>query len=269
MSASDWMKMRTNLWDDPRVGAMVDDTQTGEAAIVGALYWLWATADKHSSDGLLVGMTLRQMDRKTGVPGFAQAIARIGWVIETDAGVQIVRFDEHNGRSAKRRASESVRKVSARDADKMRTRCAQGAHLEGEREGEEERAEDESPIGDSSPAAPPTDGGDAGSDDHGDDPPGCPPCPIEKIVAEYHHALPMLARVRVLPEQARKMLRARWREDSQRQTVGWWTEFFEFVRDQNPFLVGGKTDFQADLLWLVRPTNFAKVVNGNYQARRA
>lgn len=141
---------------------------------------------------------------------------------------------------------------------------------EAEAEAEVEvRAKDESPIGDSSPAAPPTDGGDAGSDDHGDDPPGCPPCPIEKIVAEYHHALPMLARVRVLPEQARKMLRARWREDSQRQTVGWWTEFFEFVRDQNPFLVGGKTDFQADLLWLVRPTNFAKVVNGNYQARRA
>ena len=44
MIAADWMKMRTNLWDDPRVGAIADDAGTNEAAVIGALYWLWATA---------------------------------------------------------------------------------------------------------------------------------------------------------------------------------------------------------------------------------
>ena len=130
MSASDWMKMRTNLWDDPRVGRMADDAGVGEAAIIGALYWLWATADEHSTDGMLAGMTLRQMDRKTGVVGFGNAVASIGWVIESAEGVQLVRFEEHNGQSAKRRASESVRKMSARDADKVQTESGCQAHLE-------------------------------------------------------------------------------------------------------------------------------------------
>lgn len=134
MSASDWMKMRTNLWDDPRVGRIVDETETGEAAIIGALYWLWAAADEHSVDGLLADMTFRQIDRKTGVKGFADAVARIGWIAESPEGVQIVRFDEHNGKSAKRRASESVRKMSARDADKTLQCSGRAAHLEEERD---------------------------------------------------------------------------------------------------------------------------------------
>ena len=136
MSASDWMKMRTNLWDDPRVGRIADETDAGEAAVIGALYWLWATADEHSVDGLLADMTLRQIDRKTGVPGFAAAIAGIGWIVEATEGVQIVRFDEHNGKSAKRRAAESVRKMSARNADKEQTEGGRDAHLEVEVEKE-------------------------------------------------------------------------------------------------------------------------------------
>ena len=139
MSASDWMKMRTNLWDDPRVGRIADEADAGEAAVIGALYWLWATADEHSVDGLLADMTFRQIDRKTGVKGFAEAVAGIGWIAETPEGVQSVRFDEHNGKSAKRRASESVRKMSARDADKVRAGSGRDAHLEEEVEKERDQ----------------------------------------------------------------------------------------------------------------------------------
>lgn len=46
--AGDWIKMRSNLWDDPRVARICDLTDVGEAAVVGGLYWLWATADQHS-----------------------------------------------------------------------------------------------------------------------------------------------------------------------------------------------------------------------------
>jgi hypothetical protein len=71
--AGDWIKMRTNLWDDPRVAGLVDRTDSSEAAVVGALYWLWATADQHSSDGLMPGLTIRTLDRKTGVVGLGAA----------------------------------------------------------------------------------------------------------------------------------------------------------------------------------------------------
>ena len=65
--AGDRIKVRGNLWDDPRVGAVVDATESTEAAVVGALYWLWSTADQHTEDGFMPGLTLRQIDRKTGV----------------------------------------------------------------------------------------------------------------------------------------------------------------------------------------------------------
>lgn len=123
--AGDWIKMRGNLWDDPRVSRLVDLTDSTEAAIVGALYWLWATADQHSEDGILTGLSLKQIDRKTGVQGFGEALLSIGWIADHPEGVKIVRFEEHNGKSAKRRCSESVRKMSARDADKIQTQDGQ------------------------------------------------------------------------------------------------------------------------------------------------
>lgn len=107
--AGDWIKMRGNLWDDPRVARLVEETDQSEAAVIGGLYWLWATADQHSSDGLLHGMTTRTVDRKTGVPGLGQALVGIGWLSETDEGVTVSRFDEHNGASAKTRAQTAKR----------------------------------------------------------------------------------------------------------------------------------------------------------------
>ena len=118
--AGDWIKMRVNLWDDPRIAKICDMTDQSESAVVGGLYWLWASADQHSEDGIMPGLTLRSIDRKTGIGGFGDALVSIGWLQDGVEGVQIVRFEEHNGKSAKRRCSESVRKMSARDADKAR-----------------------------------------------------------------------------------------------------------------------------------------------------
>lgn len=107
--AGDWIKMRGNLWDDPRVARLCDLTDQGESAVIGGLYWLWATADQHSQDGTMPGLSLRQIDRKTGIQGFGQALCDIGWISESAEGIQIERFDEHNGASAKSRAQTAKR----------------------------------------------------------------------------------------------------------------------------------------------------------------
>jgi hypothetical protein len=149
--AGDWIKMRGNLWDDPRVGRICDLCDAGEAAVVGALYWLWATADQHTEDGAMPGLSLRQIDRKTGVPGFAAALVVVGWLLDDPQGVVIVKFEEHNGASAKRRCGDAQRKansrtVSATDADKSRTEpghfadeLGQVAELEKRREEKKEQ----------------------------------------------------------------------------------------------------------------------------------
>lgn len=112
--AGDWIKMRGNLWDDPRVSKLVDITGSTEAAVIGALYWLWATADQHTEDGYLPGLSLRQIDRKTGVAGIAAALVNIGWIREEPEGIAIVKFDEHNGTSAKKRAVTAKRVANFR-----------------------------------------------------------------------------------------------------------------------------------------------------------
>lgn len=131
--------MRSNLWDDPRVGALVDATNSTEAAVIGSLYWLWSTADQHTEDGCMPGLTTRQIDRKTGVPGFAAALISIGWLSDDPQGVVVTKFTEHNGQSAKRRCSDAQRKagvrvMSASDADKSRTDPGQKTPTSGARE---------------------------------------------------------------------------------------------------------------------------------------
>lgn len=114
--AGEWIKVRTNLWDDPRIGQLCELTDQGEAAVIGGLYWLWATADEHSSDGLLHGMTTRTIDRKTGVAGLGKALVTIGWLTEDENGVTVSRFEEHNGASAKQRA-QTAKRVSNHKAN--------------------------------------------------------------------------------------------------------------------------------------------------------
>jgi len=137
--AGDWIKMRGNLWDDPRITRLCDLTEQSEATVIGALYWLWATADQHSQDGELPGLTARGIDRKTGVPEFAAALVAIGWLADGADGVRIVNFTDHNGTSAKRRITDAtrkanVRKLSASDADIEQTEPGQIAPNVGARE---------------------------------------------------------------------------------------------------------------------------------------
>lgn len=117
--AMDWIKMRCNLWDDPRVGGLVEATDTSEATVIGGLYWLWATADQHTANGSMPNVSLKHIDRKTGIAGFGAALVAIGWVVVGDAGgLSVARFDEHNGESGKQRAMTAKRVAAHRATQK-------------------------------------------------------------------------------------------------------------------------------------------------------
>jgi hypothetical protein len=88
-------------------------------------------------------------------------------------------------------------------------------------------------------------------------------CPHQEIIALYHETLPELPCVRVWNDANQKRLRARWREDAERQRLDWWRNYFTSVRGM-PFLMGRVKEFQATLEWLVRPQNMSKVLNGQF-----
>lgn len=90
--------------------------------------------------------------------------------------------------------------------------------------------------------------------------------PYEEIINAYHEILPSLPRCSV-GREVRKHIRARWKENPERQHLGWWKDYFHRVRDQ-PFLIGSNDrGWVANLLWLVRPTNMEKVIDGVYRSR--
>jgi hypothetical protein len=125
--AGDWIKMRMDLATSPKVVRIASALRADRLRVIGGLHAVWCLFDVHSTDGRLDGYTLEALDELIGFPGFGAAMSSVGWLEDDGESLCTPRFDEHNGQSAKRRATEAerkreVRKMSAPDADKVQTR---------------------------------------------------------------------------------------------------------------------------------------------------
>lgn len=91
-----------------------------------------------------------------------------------------------------------------------------------------------------------------------------------EVIAAYHELLPDLPRVKAWPAKRRQALDARIRERCKdgkaANEITYWRAFFGHVRESD-FLSGRRTDFCADLSWLLKPENFLKVIEGKYNNR--
>lgn len=94
-----------------------------------------------------------------------------------------------------------------------------------------------------------------------------PPVPVSEIVDLYHRCLPELPRVEKLTKTREGFIRQRWQEDL--TDLDHWRNYFDFVR-QSDFLMGrskptnGKPPFRADIEWITRPNNYAKIAEEKY-----
>jgi len=91
--------------------------------------------------------------------------------------------------------------------------------------------------------------------------------PVKQIVDLYHELLPALRRVDKITSARRSHIQQRWRDDL--PTLDAWRNYFLDVAS-TPFLLGrgpprsnGKP-WRADLEWLCKEGNFAKVSEGKY-----
>jgi len=174
---------------------------------------------------------------------------------------------ERDDNSAQRTREYRQRKASACDADKAESghvTPSDATERQSDPRGEESREEEKHN---------PANAGLPGIEDS--QPPSghpklVPPvCPHQEIIALYHEKLPTATRVRVWNETRTKHLQARWREDPKRQSLEWWGKLFDYCA-QSDFLTGqantapGRDPFVMGLDWLVKPENFAKVIEGKY-----
>jgi uncharacterized protein YdaU (DUF1376 family) len=107
---------------------------------------------------------------------------------------------------------------------------------------------------------------------------GLPNCDHEKVIALYHQHLPTLRKVEVWNDARKGYLRQRWREVAEElakekqvqvsDILTWFTEFFVHI-GTSKFLTGRVNSkdgrpFLADLEWILKPSNFAKIIEGKY-----
>jgi len=93
------------------------------------------------------------------------------------------------------------------------------------------------------------------------------PIPVTKIIDLYHSRLPQLPKCQKLTKAREGYIKQRWREDM--PAMSNWENFFDYVAGSQ-FLTGrteprdGKRPFLADLEWITKASNFAKILEGKY-----
>jgi hypothetical protein len=102
--AGDWIKMRTDLAEDPSVIYLSAKLGIDEDTVVGKLHRLWSWADRQTADGNAVGVTLSWIDRYTNQIDFAKTLIETGWLLLNGEVLSFPNFERHNGKSAKIRA---------------------------------------------------------------------------------------------------------------------------------------------------------------------
>ena len=85
-------------------------TVLGRKTVIGMLIDMWIMFDEQTTDGVLVGMTLEDLDIEVGCPGFGCACVQVGWLESAPEGLVMPHFEEHTSGSAKSRASDNRRK---------------------------------------------------------------------------------------------------------------------------------------------------------------
>jgi len=138
--AGEWIPIDCNLGTKPEVLEVAAVTHEPIEVVVGRMVRLWSWAWHVTADGTIRVPRSMLATVAGGDDQFWSAVERAGWLVCTDSTITIPGWEERFGNAAKRRLldarQKNVRRLSARDADILRT----SRGLE-ERRGEEKREE--------------------------------------------------------------------------------------------------------------------------------
>lgn len=276
--ALDWIKMRTDIYRDPKVIAMADylfdvdgdlnrhvnqmmrrdmcvTRNVMRNVIVGALVTLWGVTrhqGKRNGDDLLVdGVTIIAVDDIADLPGLGEAMEKVGWVEAVDGGIMFPRFfTDHNADpndySRSKNAERQRRFRSKNVTDCNVTDNVTVTHREEKRREEKNSKTSPTPSEESSAVADRDEDEISGSS-------------LEFVRDSWNASgpLPCLR----LTEKLRKAARARLR-------VPWWSEHWLLALERLPQcrFLWGESDrgWKADLEWFLKPDSVQKILEGKY-----
>lgn len=107
--AGDWLKVEKDTPRKPEILAIAAQLKIHPDEVFGKCFRLWSWADSQTADGAIRGVTVGLLDDMAGLPGFAQAMLHVGWLLQRSGFLEFPRFDRHMGENAKRRAMTAKR----------------------------------------------------------------------------------------------------------------------------------------------------------------
>ena len=90
--------------------------------------------------------------------------------------------------------------------------------------------------------------------------------PFQKIADLFNSILPELPAVVLINKSRESAIRSRWNDHPAHQSLEFWEDLFNDVR-KSDFLMGrviSERAFRCSFDWIIKPSNFVKVVEGNY-----
>ncbi len=284
--ALDWIKMRTDIYRDPKVIAMADILLETEGdlnkhvnqmtrrdmsvtrnvirnAIVGGLVTLWGVVrhqgKRNGDDISLSGVTVTAIDDIADLPGFGEALEFVGWVVYRKGGIVFPRFFSENNNDP----FENARSKNAERQRRFKQKSNVTGNVTGNGAGnvtdnvtvthrEEKRREEKSVK--ASPT--PSDGNSADADQAAETISGS----ALEFVRDSWNASGPIPCIR-LTDKLRKSARARLK-------VPWWSENWLPALERLPQcrFLWGESDrgWKADLEWFLKPDSVQKILEGKY-----
>lgn len=255
--AGDWIKLQKDTPDKPEVLAIAARLGIDQDAVVGKLVRVWSWFDTHTTDGNALSVTFSFIDRLTGVTGFAEQVALVGWLEQKGHELTLPNFDFHNGETAKKRAMGKNRIEKYRSNVDSNVDCVTEVLPE-------KRREEKIVIKEGKPSL-------SGST--------FPPCPHKELLLLWGKHLPHLTQPRSWEGSRQTNMKQRWIQagkpsayspDGYKTTeagIKWWDSFFGYIANDtslaNGFENQGRT-WRPDLEWVVNAANFQKIIDGKY-----
>lgn len=115
----DWIKVDKDTPEKWQISNIIDDCHCSQGDAFLAFFKLFRWLDSQTADGFVPMQTPAKIDRLVGLKGFAESLARSGWLTFTDAGLLVSNYGEHNGQCAKARAQNAARMNAVRKAKSL------------------------------------------------------------------------------------------------------------------------------------------------------
>ena len=113
--AGDWLKVEKATPDKSEIRHIARQCSVGVAEAFASWFRLWCYFDSETSTGELQFLTPHDCDDIGRLKGLGDALQSCRWLEFDAGGARVLNWDRHNGKSAKRRATETRRKKASRE----------------------------------------------------------------------------------------------------------------------------------------------------------